>query len=104
MITLNVSVHVRPERHADFVEAITTNAERSVADEPGCLRFDVTRDAADELHFLFYEVYADEAALEAHRAAPHFAVWRAAADRCVEPGGQVNTVGHLIVSHAEAAA
>ena len=27
-----------------------------------------------------YEVYRDEAALEAHRAAPHYAVWRAAAD------------------------
>ena len=28
----------------------------------------------------FYEVYEDQAALEAHRAMPHYAVWRAAAD------------------------
>jgi quinol monooxygenase YgiN len=30
--------------------------------------------------YYFYEVYRDEKALEAHRAAPHYAVWRAAAD------------------------
>ena len=37
-------------------------------------------DAADPNVYYFYEVYRDEAALEAHRAAPHYAVWRAAAD------------------------
>ena len=34
----------------------------------------------DENVYYFYEVYKDEAALEAHRKAPHYAVWRAAAD------------------------
>jgi quinol monooxygenase YgiN len=36
--------------------------------------------AQDQNVYYFYEVYRDEAALEAHRAAPHYAVWRAAAD------------------------
>ncbi|MBB2986640.1 putative quinol monooxygenase [Terracoccus luteus] len=99
MLTLTVSLQVRPERHADFVAAITENARRTFADEPGCLRFDVARDRDDELHYVFHEVYVDADALEAHRAAPHFAVWRAAADRCVVPGSQVNTVGHLLVGH-----
>jgi hypothetical protein len=36
--------------------------------------------AQDQNVYYFYEVYRDEAALEAHRAAPHFAVWQVAAD------------------------
>ena len=43
------------------------------------------------LHFIFYELYLDDAAVEAHRAAPHFAAWRKAAGDCVVPGSQVNT-------------
>ena len=50
------------------------------------------QDLADDHHFVFYELYADEDAVAAHRAAPHFAAWRAAADRCVVPGSQVNTL------------
>jgi len=52
----------------------------SERDEPGCARFNVLQDAKEANTFYFYEVYRDEAALEAHRAAPHYAVWRAAAD------------------------
>ena len=33
----------------------------------------------DENVYYFYEVYKDEAAVLAHRAAPHYAVWKAAA-------------------------
>jgi len=52
----------------------------SERDEPGCMRFNVLQDAQDQNVYYFYEAYRDEAALEAHRAAPHYAVWRAAAD------------------------
>jgi quinol monooxygenase YgiN len=51
-----------------------------VRDAPGCLRFNVLQDERDENVYYFYEVYENQAALEAHRAAPHYAVWRAAAD------------------------
>ena len=53
---------------------------RSERDEAGCLRFNVLQDEQDQHVYYFYEVYRDEAALEAHRAAPHYAVWRGAAD------------------------
>ena len=68
------------------------NAERSFRDEVGCHYFDVTQDREDPLHFIFYELYLDEAAVEAHRAAPHFAEWRKAASECVVAGSQVNTL------------
>jgi len=52
----------------------------------------VLADVADPHHFVLHEVYADEAAVQAHRAAPHFRRWRAAADLCLQEGSQVNTL------------
>jgi quinol monooxygenase YgiN len=100
MIALIVSVQVLPGRLEEFTEAIRENAERSFTDEPGCLYFDVTQSIADDHHFLFYELYADEAAVAAHRETTHFAVWRRAADRCVVPGSQVNTLATQRFHHA----
>lgn len=92
MIALIVSVQVVPGRLEEFTAAIAANAERSFTDEPGCLYFDVTQDVTDDHRFVFYELYVDQDAVAAHRASPHFADWRAAADRCVVPGSQVNTL------------
>lgn len=100
MIALIVSLQVREDKLDDFLAAIEENAERSFTDEPGCLYFDVTRDTKDPLHFVFYELYADQNAVEEHRAAPHFAVWRTAADACVVPGSQVNTLASQLFHHA----
>ena len=80
MIAIWVKVKVKPERRGDFLQAIEHDALGSERDEPGCARFNVLQDAQDSNTYYFYEVYKDEAALEAHRAAPHYAVWRAAAD------------------------
>ncbi len=78
MFAIWVSVHVKPDRKEEFLKAIEEDARGSREDEPGCLRFDVLQAQDDPHHFFFYEVYRDEAALEAHRAAPHYQVWAAA--------------------------
>jgi quinol monooxygenase YgiN len=101
VFSLMVQIQVDPERRAEFLAAITANAEASVRDEPGCLRFDVCSVDGDENRFVFYELYADAAAFQAHRAAPHFSTWRAAADRTVLQ--QVNTPGEVLVSHTDEA-
>jgi autoinducer 2-degrading protein len=80
MLTMWVKVRVKPEQRERFLKAIEVDALGSERDEPGCMRFNVLQDAQDQNVYYFYEVYRDEAALEAHRAAPHYAVWRAAAD------------------------
>jgi quinol monooxygenase YgiN len=80
MIALWVKVKVKPEGRDRFLKAIEVDALGSENDEPGCMRFNVLQDQQDANTYYFYEVYRDEAALEAHRAAPHYAVWRAAAD------------------------
>ena len=80
MLALWVKVRVKAAERERFLRAIEVDALGSEGDEPGCLRFNVLQDAQDENVYYFFEVYRDEAALEAHRAAPHYAVWRAAAD------------------------
>src|SRR5271169_5860348 len=80
MLALWVKVRVKPERREDFLKAIEVDAIGSERDEPGCLCFNVLQDGEDPNVYYFMEVYRDEAAIEAHRAAPHYAVWRAAAD------------------------
>src|SRR5437764_7708035 len=80
MLAMWVKVRVKPEERERFLKAIEVDALGSEKDEPGCLRFNVLHDQQDPNVYYFFEVYRDEAALEAHRAAPHYAVWRAAAD------------------------
>jgi quinol monooxygenase YgiN len=41
--------------------------------EPGCRMYQVHRSLADPRRFFLYEQYDDQPALDAHRAAPHFA-------------------------------
>ena len=80
MLAMRVKVRVKPDGRERFLKAIEVDALGSERDEPGCLRFNVLQDAQNQNVYYFYEAYRDEAALEAHRAASHYAVWRAAAD------------------------
>ena len=80
MLAIWVKVRVKAEARERFLAAIEADALGSERDEPGCMRFNVLQDAQEENVYYFYEVYRDEAALEAHRATPHFALWRAAVD------------------------
>src|SRR4030095_5651880 len=85
MLAMWVKVRVKPGERQRFLKAIEIDALGSEKDEPGCLRFNVLQDAQDENIYYFYEVYKDQAALEAHRAMPHYAVWRAAAETLDAP-------------------
>ena len=85
MLAIWVKVRVKADQKDRFLKAIEHDALGSEKDEPGCLRFNVLQDQKDPNVYYFYEVYKDEAALEAHRAAPHYAVWRAAADTLEGP-------------------
>jgi quinol monooxygenase YgiN len=40
--------------------------------EPGCRMYLVHRSTTDARQFFLYEQYVDQAALDAHRATPHF--------------------------------
>ncbi len=77
MISIFVTIKIKAGHKDAFLKAMLGDAIGSVRDEPGCFRFDVLQDDTDPNTIHLYEVYQDQAALEAHRQAPHFLKWRA---------------------------
>ena len=67
---------IKPELRDAFLEALVENARGSVADEPGCLRFDVLVDEKDPNVISVYEVYTDQAAVDNHFQSSSFLHWR----------------------------
>ncbi len=75
-----IEVQVKPGRTEEFIAATLANHRGSLT-EPGVLRFDVLQSAEDPSSFLLYEVYRDEAAIQAHKETPHYQAWK----KTVEP-------------------
>ncbi len=87
MRVLIVRTKVKPEFREQFIAESLGDGQGSVRNEPGCLRFDVIQDENDPDVIYFYEVYRDQAALDAHATYPHFVKWRdAVKDMRAEPG------------------
>ncbi|WP_426492519.1 putative quinol monooxygenase [Hymenobacter sp. 102] len=62
----------RPE-HVDTICRLMQEAAAAVrALEPGNLQYVAHQDPKDPTHFLFYEQYANQAALDAHVASTHY--------------------------------
>src|SRR3979409_1054836 len=80
MLAMWVKVRGKPDQRKRFLDAVEVDALGYEKDEPGCARFNVLQDEKDENVYYFFEVYKDQAALEAHRNTPHYAVWRGVAD------------------------
>jgi quinol monooxygenase YgiN len=79
------SFDVAEDNLDDFLAAGSADAEQSVATEPGCLQFDIVIDReVRPIQVVFYEVYADRAAFEAHLKTPHLAAFRESLHLCVE--------------------
>jgi len=53
--------------------------EEHTRQEPGCLQYIGHQSTDDPCRFVFYELYRDQAALDAHRATPHYAQFAAGA-------------------------
>lgn len=77
MYVVFVRVRVVPGQTARFLELTAAN-HRGTRGEPGNLRFDVLRDAADGERCYLYEVYRDEAAFRAHQQTAHYLAWKEA--------------------------
>jgi len=70
------------EGKADALAALLIEQAAVVRNtEPGCLVYRVHRSTREPGLFLFYEQYADEAAFDAHRNAPHLAAFRQRRER-----------------------
>ena len=76
MISIFVTIRIKEGFSDQFTEASFGDSQGSVRDEPGCFRFDILKNSEESNLFHLYEVYEDEAALDAHRNAPHYKKWR----------------------------
>ncbi len=71
MISFMVRMRFAQENRNDVLEAVRRLAAAS-RQEPGCVTYIPHELAGDSSLVMIYEQYRDEAALEAHRASPHF--------------------------------
>jgi quinol monooxygenase YgiN len=70
------------EGKADALAALLVEQAAVVRSaEPGCLIYRPHRSTRDPDVFLFYEQYVDDAAVEAHRKAPHLRAFRERRER-----------------------
>jgi quinol monooxygenase YgiN len=76
------TVRVPPENQASLKPHQLAMLAASRA-EDGCLTYSYADDVAEPGLVRVFEVWRDQAAIEAHFKAPHMAVWRAA---CAEHG------------------
>ncbi|MDF0731568.1 putative quinol monooxygenase [Pseudomonas entomophila] len=60
----------RPEKAEAFEQLFRAYVEPSRR-EPGCIEYHMLRDKQDPTLFVFYEVWADQAALDVHSSLPH---------------------------------
>ncbi len=71
MVVLAVTWMAKAGHDAD-VAPILAKLTAESRNEPGVLMFQVHRHKTEPRRFFIYEQYKDDAALEAHRATPHF--------------------------------
>lgn len=70
---LVLAVHVTIQAgHDDEVLEPLRKLQDATRLEPGCIAYYVQRSKENPRHYLIYEQYKDQAALDAHRATSHF--------------------------------
>lgn len=77
-IAILVEFQVKPEHRQAFEAIIREHAAKTKETEPGCRRFDVLIPKKEDGRVFLVEVYADDAALQAHSATPRLAQVREA--------------------------
>ena len=75
MIILAGSIRIAPGQRDAALGVIEPMVEATRA-EDGCLAYSFAFDVLDDHLVRIFEVFRDQAALDAHRASPHMAVWR----------------------------
>ncbi len=78
MITQTAAFRIDPAREAEAIAALTELAKAVEEKEPGVLAYIPHKVAGDPTQIVFFEVYADEAAMKNHGQQPHLAKLRRA--------------------------
>jgi quinol monooxygenase YgiN len=74
-ICIIVNFHIKPGSWAAFNAHIRAHAKATLAEEPGCMAFDVVQPlkddgTADESRLMLVEIYKDQAAFDTHGKGP----------------------------------
>ncbi|MGF1754306.1 antibiotic biosynthesis monooxygenase [Vibrio makurazakiensis] len=72
MFCIVVKNVVKQGEKEQYLSIMNENATASVTNEAGCYVFDVLQSHQDDHCFYLYEIYADEAALAAHKLTDHY--------------------------------
>ncbi len=70
-IVLNVHIEAAPGREEDLARELSALLAPTRS-EAGCLVYQLHRDPEDQGRFMFYEKFANQAALDLHLNAPYF--------------------------------
>jgi quinol monooxygenase YgiN len=72
MIVLVAKYTVQPGKQGEVIAALQRMTPLVKQHEPGCHLYQVSRSQDNPDLLMLYELYADEAAVQAHRETPHF--------------------------------
>jgi quinol monooxygenase YgiN len=72
---LNVTLYVKPERRAEFLQCIKNNKAGTLSNEPLAVTYCYGEDTKEPNTFHFHEQYIGREGFEAHTKALHFAAW-----------------------------
>ncbi len=86
------TINIQPEFREQFMVSMLEDADGSVNNEPGCLRFDVLVDAENPNRIYLMEEYVDEEAFQAHTQQPHFIKWRETCQDWFDGPAQVHRI------------
>jgi autoinducer 2-degrading protein len=75
-IALVVEYRVKPDRREAFLRLMHEHAAGTLAEEAGCLQFDVLLPQEDASRVFLYEVYRDGAAFQEHNKSARLAQTR----------------------------
>lgn len=78
-----VELDIDPAQREDFHKNMLSHSKATLAGEEGCLLFDVFVDARNPNRYALFELYADEAAVDAHRFSTQLAKHRAEVDPAI---------------------
>jgi quinol monooxygenase YgiN len=96
MHIVSVIVTVKPELTGEFERAVLENARTSVAQDPGCLRFDVSQSYDDPAVWVLHEVYDSAEAHARHREAAHFLAYNEVAGRAIVQKQVIRAAGKFL--------
>ena len=65
-LAIIATIEIAPGRIGDYMNLAMAHRERCLRDEPGTLAFEVLRPRDDDSKVMLYELYASDAAFDAH--------------------------------------